>query len=156
MVRGKRDVSTFLRNLCHFELITHVIIIIIIIKRLSSLHITSFLSGQHKWEFQESSMHQSTLSISTPMKVCLVLAVVLFPVRAWQSKFFPMERVSKRIGAKVNKQLPGPITQSCKNYFPFWEPGKRGRYCLRDESIVYNSLYTICNRSAALSFEKIH
>ena len=43
-----------------------------------------------------------------------------------------------------------------QKYFPFWEPGKRGEICLRDESIVYNSLYTIYNRPAALIVEKVH
>ena len=48
------------------------------------------------------------------------------------------------------------VYQSCKKYFLFWELGKQGSNCLRDESIVYNSLYTIYNRSAALSVEKVH
>ena len=45
------------------------------------------------------------------------------------------------------------IQQSCKKYFPFWETGKN---FLRDKSIVYNSLYTICNRSADLFVENVH
>ena len=40
-----------------------------------------------------------------------------------------------------------------QKYFPFWELGKWGKNCLRDESIVYNNLYRIYNRSAALSVE---
>ena len=35
------------------------------------------------------------------------------------------------------------IDSELQTYFPFWEPVKRGTNCLRDESIVYNSLYTI-------------
>ena len=45
------------------------------------------------------------------------------------------------------------IFRAAKKYFPLWEMGKN---CLRDESIVYNSLYTIYNRYAALSAEKVH
>ena len=41
--------------------------------------------------------------------------------------------------------------QSCKKYFSFWETGK---FFCGDESIVYNRIYTICNRSAALSVER--
>ena len=48
------------------------------------------------------------------------------------------------------------IDQNCKNYFPLYKPVKRGEHFLRDESIVYNSLYTIYNRSAALSVEKVN
>ena len=55
----------------------------------------------------------------------------------------------------TTKVAPTP-SQSCNNYFPFWERGKRGKNCLRDESIVYNSLYTIYNSSTALFVEKVH
>ena len=48
------------------------------------------------------------------------------------------------------------LAQSCNEYFSFWKPWKRGKNCLQDESVVYNSLYTIYNRSAVLSVETVH
>ena len=59
----------------------------------------------------------------------------------------------KKKGTGKNYSIFQP---SCTEYFPFWKHGKRGENCLQDESIVYNSLYTIYNRSAALSVEKVH
>ena len=43
-----------------------------------------------------------------------------------------------------------------QNIFSFLGTWEMGKICLRDEIIVYNSLYTIYNRSAALSVEKVH
>ena len=43
------------------------------------------------------------------------------------------------------------MSQSCKIYFPFWEPGKRGNIVCE-----MKVLFTIYNRSAALSVDKVH
>ena len=56
-------------------------------------------------------------------------------------------KISARL-PKINHQFRS-LHQSCKKYLL---SGKRGKNCLRDESIVYNSLYTIYNMSAASSF----
>ena len=60
------------------------------------------------------------------------------------------------------KWLKYAINMACYNVaraakiFSFLGACETGKYFLRDESIVYNSLYTIYKGSAALSVEKIH